>query len=149
MKAVIYAQIYFFIKSLSLKKYTAIKYKGTTNQSRDRKNLKDTTGIVPVILVRKIQKRFIEIAIETGCLKILLSIFFPVKSFNKKISNNPANIGSVGIDKSTGAFGINSVSSRENGVKKTETKKTSFKSVKAYHKIRKINGSKIPYQISK
>ena len=96
------------------------------------------------MLVKNNQKIFNKTAIETGCLTIFLSKVSPSKIFNKKIRRKPANMGSVGMETSTGVFGTNSVSKIDKGVKKTETKKISFKSVRAYQTIKKINGIKTP-----
>jgi hypothetical protein len=140
----IYAQRNFLIRFLSLKKYIARKYRGITNQSRDKRNLKDTTGIELVMLVINNQNKLIKTAIDTGCLNIFLSIVRPIENFNIKININPTNIGSVGIDISTGVLGTYSDNKIESGVKKTVTRKTSFKSVKIYQTISKMKGIKTP-----
>lgn len=68
----------------------------------------------------------------------------PTENFNIKMRRKPANIGSAGIETSTGVLGTNSVSKTEKGVKKIDIRKMSFKFVKAYQINRKINGIKIP-----
>lgn len=96
------------------------------------------------MLVTNIHNKLIRIATETGCLIISLFMVFPIENFRIKINRNPAKRASEGIETSIGAFGTNSVNKIENGVKNIEVKKTSFKSVKAYQTIKKINGIKTP-----
>jgi hypothetical protein len=74
----------------------ARKYKIATNQMRDNKNLNETTGIVLVNAVKKIQIRLIYMANDTGCISICLSNPRSYISFKIKIINKPNKSGSVG-----------------------------------------------------
>ena len=68
------------------------------NQSRDSRNLKETTGSSLVMLVNKIHIKKNDIEIVTGCFNILIS-YFP--SYNNLIIKNistPNIKGSVGKD---------------------------------------------------
>ena len=100
----------------------AKKYAPTTNQSRERKNLNETPGIELVMLVMKIHKRLMKIAIDTGCNRIFRSNLPSNNNLKINKTKIPASKGSVGKERFTGIPGINSSNRTERGVKKTAIK---------------------------